>query len=338
MLAALLLALGVLLGPQPPQLSGPAGLEGHVIDEEKAPVEGARVFATSVEGGPRIEVVTDRRGRFLFSSVPVGRYRIQAEKLGYVVNPLTAGVVTTLTKPVGGLVLTLYKAGIITGQVYDQGGNPVPRVIVQALRKTSATGSAGSQGPPPLTDDRGEFRVMVMAGEYVVMAQPARRVPGSSLDVAMLPTYFPSTTTADHATAVTVRPGQTSCCVNILMQTGRAYQISGLVTDEQGSPQPGALVTLVRQVLAGQMSLQASAVGSPARADGSFTMTGIPPGTYRLISLPIPITPVQGDSIPTRAIAGVTAALSGQTPSTIVEVRDADVKDVRVVVPALRKE
>jgi hypothetical protein len=327
---ALLLGFALLLAPQRPS-TGPAGLEGRVVDDVKAPVDGARVFATSVESGPRVEVVTDRNGRFRFSNLPVGRYRVHAEKLGYVVNLLNAGVVTTLTEPVGGLELTLYKAGIIAGQVVDERGNPLPRTVIQALRKVSTTGSTGSQGPPPMTDDRGEFRVPVMAGEYVVMAQPRGRTPGNSREEVLLPTYYPSTTNQTSASPVTVRAGQTTAGVYIVVQSGQAYRVSGVVVDEQGRPQRGAFVTLVRQIIAGQMSMQAATTGTNARADGSFVIEGVPPGRYQLTSVTTPVTPVQGDSITTRAMAGFTAALSGKSQATVVEVVDSDVKDVRVL-------
>ena len=334
MLVALLLGFVLALAPQQALPTGPAGLEGRVVDDGGAPIEGARVFAILLEGGARWELVTDRAGRFRFSNIPAGRYRIQAEKLGYQVNLANAGILTTATEPLGGYVLTLYKAGVISGVVTDERGNPVAKATVLALRKGSPTGPAGPQGPPTVTDDRGEFRVTVTAGEYSVLIQPRGRMPGNSRDVALLPTYYPATTTAANALSVKVRPGETQFGVNVIVQSTRAFTISGFVVDEQGNAQPGALVTLVTQVLPGQLSMQASSVGASAAKDGAFTLPGVPPGTYQLTSLPVPFTPAQGDSIQTRSIAGLMAALNGKVRPTVVEVRDVDVKDVIVIVQA----
>jgi len=331
MLAVLILGLALALAPQQTQAIGPGGLAGTVVDDLKAPIEGARVFATSTESKARLEALTDRDGHFRFSNIPLGRYLIQAEKQGYVVNLMNAGITTMVNGPLAGYVLILHKAGVISGVVTDERGNPVAKATVQALRKASPSGPAGPAGvpgPPAVTDDRGEFRVTVMAGEYSVLIQPRGRAPGASRDVTLLPTYYPSATTADNALAVAVRPGEMQFGVNVIVQTGRAYTISGFVVDEQGQPQPGALVTLIKQVLPGQLSMQATSVGVTTAKDGSFTLPGVAPGAWRLTSLP----PAAGGSIQERTIAGMMASLNGTTPTTVVEVRDADVKDVRVIV------
>jgi hypothetical protein len=329
MLAVLVVALGLGLTSQSASLSGPAGLAGRVIDgDTRAPVSGASVTIA----GPRARhtVVTDDAGRFQFTQLPADRYRVSAEKMGYVVNPALAGVLTTLTDFAEGLELLLYRSSVISGQIADERGNPLAGVHVQALRRVAAggRGTFGSQGPPPTTNDLGEFRVAsLMAGDYIVMGVPRGESRGST---TLVPTYYPATAVADGAVVVHVRPGETAVGVNITMLSAPAYEISGVVVDEQGRPQAGAPVTLIVQNLQGQLSAQVATRSVPAGKDGTFRFTGVAAGSYR-VAAASPSSALPNDPPGARALAGLLGVVSGKTPLVDVDVRDASVSDLTLV-------
>jgi len=332
-MAAALLGLALLLTPQGPSGPAPASLAGRVIDgDSRTPIAGARVIA--IAGGSREEVVTDRAGRFLFARLAAGRYRVLAEKTGYVTNPVAAGIMTTLTGPAQGLDLPLYQAGVIAGEIVDERGNPVAGAWVHALRKAAATGTAGSQGPPALTNDLGEFRVAsLMAGEYVVMATP-RGVPRGA--TTLIPTYYLSTSDPQAAFIVTLSPGETVVGVSVTMLSAPGYEISGIVVDEQGRPQAGATVTIIVQQMQGQMSAQASMRGSTTAQDGRFRVTGLPPGSYRLTAASRPPGSSASQPALESIFVGLLSTVAGKGPFVSVEIRDENLSGVTLVLPTSR--
>jgi hypothetical protein len=332
-----LLALVLLLASQGP---GPAtaSLSGRVLDgDSQAPIVGARVTISGEH--VRQEGITDGDGRFHFPGLPNGRYRVTAEQQGFISTPMNAASPTvaagtiTIAGPTAGVSLPLFRPGVIAGQVFDEHGAVLPRVSVQVVRKATTTGTAGLQGPAVLTNDLGEFRVApLMAGEYVVLAAPRGGPPTGAR--TLVPTHYPSTTDRERATVVTLRPGETATGVFITMLSAPAYEITGLVVDEEGRPQPGALIALIVQQTHGQMAMQASLVGTVARPDGTFRLGGLASGTYRLaVSDPPP-----GPSPPASPADALPALLSTVTsrggPFTTVEIRDESVSGVRLVLPS----
>ncbi len=54
----------------------PARIEGLVTGEHRAPLQGARITLTPVDSRPPLTESTNVSGRFTFSQVPPGRYRV----------------------------------------------------------------------------------------------------------------------------------------------------------------------------------------------------------------------------------------------------------------------
>ena len=63
--------------------SGVAAIEGTVLDPSKQPVAGALVIILSNENGYERSAVTDARGRYSASAMPVGTYFVQASSIGF---------------------------------------------------------------------------------------------------------------------------------------------------------------------------------------------------------------------------------------------------------------
>jgi len=168
-----------------PQVAHTGVIAGVVVSADAGrPVRRARVSA--VGGSPRISrtVDTNDQGEFRITGLPAGDYTITSSKGGYVQTtygqkspgsgrpgtpiPLQAG------QELNRLTLALAKGGVITGTVFDDGGEPAFGTRVRAYKWVMRSGertleSAGSA----MTDDRGVYRIpMLERGEYVLSAVP----------------------------------------------------------------------------------------------------------------------------------------------------------------------
>ena len=84
MMAALLFLMIGIGAPAAAQSgSGVAAIEGTVVDPGKQPIAGAFVTILSSETGYDRFVVTDTRGRYFASAMPVGTYFVQATSAGF---------------------------------------------------------------------------------------------------------------------------------------------------------------------------------------------------------------------------------------------------------------
>jgi hypothetical protein len=171
-----------------PLPTGTATVSGVVVTDEAnpQPVRKARVTLNSVTLGlPGRTVTTDDAGRFVFASVPAGRFNLAAAKPGYLDANYGAKLQDRPGTPISvangqqmsGLTIRMARGGVITGLVRDQNGQPAPGVGVTMLRYGYFTltgerslGRWGSGGAGA-TDDRGVYRAYGLPpGEYVVMA------------------------------------------------------------------------------------------------------------------------------------------------------------------------
>jgi Carboxypeptidase regulatory-like domain len=319
MLAAALLAVlaqvSALPSPQagsPPRdqrrvTSGTAIVRGRVVAADTgAPIRGCNVTlnpARSVirdeSDNPRVAspagepqtTQTNEDGRFEFSGLPPGTYRLSVwpdpANGRYVVaegrtpwpslgKPFDVATGQKLDVP----VIHLPRAGVLSGRVVDEFGEPTAYVEVRALvRQTGGEPAFG--GRSDSTDDLGRFRLFGLTpGDYFVVAEP-RHMGGSGSDarVKPLPTYLPSAFTLAEATAVSVRAGQEVGDLEIRLVTGRAFKISGTITTSKGQPfsHKNGRVGFVERS-GGGMSSQSVEL----RENGAFEIAGVSPGTYSL--------------------------------------------------------
>jgi hypothetical protein len=359
-----------LMWPQVPQLqSVPAGVSvaGRIVDAEShSPIPGARVMLMPTArmfppgaAGP-LQAVTDANGQFVFEAVAPGRYRIDAQKTGFA--PLAgAAAPRTLDVAAGQVItsldLTLTKGGAITGRIVDAGGEPASEITVTALRQTAGPSGqvmARTSGMAQ-TNDLGEFRLAGLPeGNYVVIAAPRPQPPFAQSTaaggMALAPTYYPGTISKDAAHIISLAPAQTVNGIEFSLLSMRAYQVSGVVVDETGSPLGGAMITLMADPRNG-------GPGAPAmgRTDqnGTFRIGGVVSGTYRVMAGMPTMWSVREGS--TAAGGGVVSGITGGvffganvggpavTPSAMalttpieVTIDNADVTDLKVVLATRR--
>jgi len=133
---------------------------------------------------------TDDQGKFQFTDVDEGAYRVFAARNGFARQEYgqrsfnRPGTVINVRagQPVNDISFRLAPASTISGRVLDSTGEPLPGVTVQALRSTyNATGQRTLQAAGSArTNDLGEYRIYwINPGRYFVSANPAR----SALDI-----------------------------------------------------------------------------------------------------------------------------------------------------------
>ena len=115
-------------------------------------------------------VTTEDDGRFSFSNVEPGHYRLIVTRRGYARPPLAFTV--TAGRKLEDIQVNMLPAGSISGQVLDAEGQPAGNVEVQAMK---ASYPEGRRTLSPIqsvrTNDLGEYRLFGLApGRYYIAA------------------------------------------------------------------------------------------------------------------------------------------------------------------------
>jgi hypothetical protein len=161
--------------------------------------------------------------------------------------------------------------GTVSGQVFDANGTPLAGICVGA--ESASSPSSGYGGAK--TDSNGEYAFPLPPGTYLVSFQGC----GENY-VAQ---FYPAQTSYRTAGPVTVAAGQTTGAVDARMLAGGV--ITGKVVDAAtGAPPQGALDVEIQTPGASDTGprLGAQFSFSPVAPDGTYTVSGLPPGTYRV--------------------------------------------------------
>jgi hypothetical protein len=276
---------------------------------------------------------SDADGRFEFTGVPVGTFTVTAEKSGYYntfegddafargaamqrMRPLAAG------QTIDDLVVSLSRAGVITGKVLLPSGEPAERMYVEVLRRSRGPRGRGwasaGRGGPSTTDDTGAFRVFGLPpADYVVSVRPTMGQGFSGMGErdtnrdGVAVTYFPGTTRLADAKTVTVKSGEETGGLVLSLVPAKLAVIRGRVIVPAGVDIATVSVG-IGEIVPERMGSGMS--GRSVAADGTFTATRLTPGRYRLTA---------GDSRSARPGQGLRLFAS-----TIVDVDGADLDDV----------
>lgn len=323
-----------------------AAILGQVVDAHTG--RGLDRVIIELEGaGMRQRLVADDRGRFLFSGLPTGEYRVTADRAGYLRGAFgqrrASGAAATIGlidgQWVAGAEVALWRPAVISGSVRDDRNDPVVGLTVRAYRREEQPGlTTLREVALALTDDTGTYRLSgLVPGAHVVglshqrltlpavEAAPedvATAAPADPLlmDLSIAPQYYPGAESLAAAVTVTVDAGREMTGIGFMVPVRPPLTITGRV--DPASVPPDAL-TSVRMVLTTPMDagvfeaprhrMLAETVPDP---DGRFEFTLVPPGRYT-----------------------IEAVIQGGWAREAVALTDKDITDIAIAVqPAIEVE
>ncbi len=238
------------------------------------------------------KTTTDTSGKFTFTNVPAGRFRLEAQAEAFVgtrSESLTVADGQTVTTP----DLTLARGGVITGRVTGSNRPLIAqRITIQRLTDDGQAQPFFGGNPQGIeTDDRGVYRAYGLpAGKYLVSAGesdtgfgrggPGR--PGTRTATKYAKTYHPDAVEITQATTLEITPGQVIEKADIrLGEPLKRYVASGRVVDaDSGQPLAGLLITASVNSGRGGPGAGGGDNSATSAASGEFTLSGLLPGDY----------------------------------------------------------
>ena len=278
-------------------------------------------------------VATDAAGQFAMAGIAPGKYRLAAERNGFIVTqygsrgPGKAGTLLTLEagQKSSDLALRLTPHGVIIGRVLDEEGDPVPGANVQVARQIYAQGGKQlSRANGAATNDLGEYRVFGLPpGRYFVSAEARQNPNLPRAEEEYVTTWFPGTADATAGAPIDVAPGAQLRNIDILLAKLHTVSVRGRVVSEAGAPGggQGGPRTNFNVVLSARNAMGAGGTtsrGAAVTPDGSFDFRGVTPGSYFLIAQ----VNAQGKNFAARTtiqvggsnVEGITLPLRGGVP------------------------
>ena len=282
------------------QFEGGQQVTGTVSGPDGAPVPGATVRLDAPGrgwGGPQADADAD--GYFVLEGVSDGQYSLNAGAEGFA-PPAERLPVQVAGQPVTGLAVRLQATAVISGSVTGLDPSDYPKVQIDAFGGSGRFGDSG-------VDSNGHYRIEGLgAGSYSLTGTVGR--------------------SGDQARAQAVlEPGQQEAVADLTFGQGVTLTGKAFLGDQ---PFTGAMVS------AGGTDVSHNGYGE-TEADGSFRLSGLKPGTYKVeirqwktgisheesveirssreIELRIPTATVGGtvvDSADRRPLAGVRVSLA----------------------------
>ena len=221
----------------------------------------------SVRGsGSAFEALSDARGRYEVKVLP-GRYEVTVlPPTGFSTRYLQRTIELRDARACFVADFSVRFDGRIKGVVRQSSGEPAERVAVEVMA-ADAVGKAGNiHTLRASTDAGGSFEfVEVPPGRYVVGVD---LTPRMNADVIFPTTFHPGTMDATLATVVQLDGGQQRELEPMTLPPARrSYRLTGRVVFEDGSPAPGAFISLAD----GGATWRQVAAGIKPESDGTFS-------------------------------------------------------------------
>ncbi|HTS64349.1 MAG TPA: carboxypeptidase-like regulatory domain-containing protein [Candidatus Acidoferrales bacterium] len=305
-------AFGQAQPPAPPKGS----IEGQVVNAKtgtplkKAGIRLAPVPAPNpnpnpgagpVQRPPIRSIDTDEQGRFSFAGLDSGKYRLSAERQGFLrqnygERKYSGGGTPILVgdgQTVKGILLRMNPQAVITGKVLDEDGEPLARVQVRAMRYEYSGGRRQwDEVASADTSDIGEYRLAdLKPGRYLVSTNPrnlARNIaysPDEPLpqtpDVTYAATYYPSAADSVTAVPIDVGAGGEIRGLDVRLIKTRVWRIRGKVNGPGEARGRGAIQVGLTPAEGPQTPRITAVARQPG---GDFEIRNVPPGSYILYS------------------------------------------------------
>jgi hypothetical protein len=232
--------------------------------------------------GPSIQ--TDTSGAFVLDAVEPGRYRLIAEKTGYVTQAYGAktgsveGTILDLryAANVADVTIAMAALGVVSGRVLDDQGEPLRASNVRVYRRGYSRGAATLVGVTATTSDQaGGFKLMVPPGRYYVAAIPPRHAGTAPPTERYVTTYYPNAIDSSATIPIEVSAGAVFPATDIWLAKSRVVTLRGRVV---GDVVPQVVILTPR----GQYTPQAAVTAEPD-AQGVFAVEAVA-GRYTLVA------------------------------------------------------
>jgi hypothetical protein len=223
------------------------------------------------------DATTGDNGEFSFPDLAPDRYRLEAEKSGYVAGrfPQTQALVRlTPGDSINDVILRLIPVSVASGTVLDGNGEPLAKAVVRLLQYKYHPGSRRrlTVAREAISDERGEYRIGDLnPGRYYVVASYHSRIS----DVVCPPVYYPDAASFDDASPIRLFPSD-EASIKFVLLPGKPVHVRGTITGGVGT---------VRVSLIPRGGIPyAQLVSMYTSPDGSFQFKGVLPGDYTVLA------------------------------------------------------
>jgi protocatechuate 3,4-dioxygenase beta subunit len=281
-------------------------LSGRVLNASSGePVRRVTVVlmrADPTPGEPPLAYTTasDAQGGFAMKDVEPGKYRLTANRNGFVNftygarSPLRPGTTLSLARRqnVTELTLKMTPHAVITGRIVDEEGEPVPQVqlSLQGYRYLQGRRQLLSAGGVANTNDLGEYRIFGVApGKFYLSAMPYGGAPNYAVDRSTTAapeetyaaTFYPGTTDAAGATQLDVPAGAQLRGIDMVLKKTRTVHIKGHVTHGLS----GRVAISVLAIPRSNAGFMPGMRNVPVDAAGNFDIRNVTPGSYTVTAV-----------------------------------------------------
>jgi protocatechuate 3,4-dioxygenase beta subunit len=288
-----------------PEHSARAILQGMVTkDPSGEPVKKALIelITENQSAGGNYTALTTSEGAFRIEGILAGRYRLFAERTGYIEvdKHRKSAIARVLTLTAGqelkDVLIRLQAAAVVEGRVTDEDGDPLANSEVNVMRQSYASGhSRWEQAAGERTNDLGEYRISGLepATYYISVTPPpdfknlietasntaaptGEPAPQKPMPTSYMTTYYPGTKDRNQAAPIQLHAGD-DFPANFSLTRSPSLIIRGAIVNlPLGTP---AAVMLQSR----EFSLTVS--GAEMHKDGSFEIRDVAPGTYTLVAM-----------------------------------------------------
>jgi hypothetical protein len=250
------------------------------------PLLNARLELSGGSGSVQV-ARTDATGRFVFSNLAGGEYRLAVTCDGFIRQESPYKIVLRGGQQIANIVFALDPAPTAAGTVLDSYGEPIPNIMIEALRRSyDVRGNPRlSRVATALTDDRGEYRIFWLdpAEYFFYVTSPLPDVIDPQPVRLFTPTYFPGVSTPDEARSLRMDIGR-EIRVDFRLRRAAWWSVSGQTMNGMTSRSVGATITLTPPAEDPTFSRYHAQSFATGRFPGYFSTANVAPGSYIIMA------------------------------------------------------